>query len=163
MRGDGVDVARSIGGDAFEVVKLPEIAVTPRPERGAQGRVTDVVASDTKETQRMLLFVLDNEKAAVGELLDAGRLVGPGQGLKDRGSGVERSGCHFAAFRRSPITIAGATGAAQCALGRPAPAAPKRQGLSNHAVDLHVLRPELTVAPKDRNYKGGSAIRTIQG
>ena len=84
MRGDGVDVARSIGGDAFEVVELPEIAVTPRPERSAQGRVTDVAASDTKETQRMLLFVLDNEKAAVGELLDAGRLVDPGQGLKDR-------------------------------------------------------------------------------
>ena len=61
------------------------------------------------------------------------------------------------------IGYVGATGTAQCALGRPAPAAPKSQGLSNHAVDLRVLRPEITVAPKDANYKGGSAIRTIQG
>ena len=29
-------------------------------------------------------------------------------------------------------------------------------------VDLHVLGPELTVAPKKGNYKGRSAIRTIQ-
>lgn len=112
MRGDGVNVAGPIDGDALEVVKLPEIAVTPRPERGIQRRVPDAAGLDAQQAERMLLFVLDDDEAAVGEAMDAGRLMDAGQGLKARGSFCATSIVSSQDCRRPASSVSGAGGRA---------------------------------------------------
>ena len=102
---DARDMACLIGGDAFQVVEVPEVPPAPRPERCFQRRAVNLHVSDTKQAERVLFFVLDDDEAAVGELLNTGGLVDAGQGLKtgyDLCAHVEKSPRRSPARRPAP-------------------------------------------------------------
>jgi hypothetical protein len=76
---DGIDEARAIQRDSFEVVQLGKAIVLCQCVHAQRLAADTAVGTERDQAERVLLLVFDDEEAPVLQLLDGGRFMDAGQ------------------------------------------------------------------------------------